>query len=67
MPVTTTSRAPTPPEAQPTLPDALVLALESVIPHYHRVMRRDIALVEGEERLLFPQLRCLQVLAQCSL
>lgn len=64
MPMTTTSRAPAPPEAQPDLPDALVLELERVIPHYHRVMRRAIALVEGEERLLFPQLRCLQVLAK---
>jgi DNA-binding MarR family transcriptional regulator len=27
-------------------------------------MRRAIALVEGEERLLFSQLRCLQILAQ---
>jgi DNA-binding MarR family transcriptional regulator len=27
-------------------------------------MRRAIALVEGEERLLFPQLRCLQILAR---
>jgi DNA-binding MarR family transcriptional regulator len=29
-------------------------------------MRRAIALVEGEERLLFPQLRCLQVLASAE-
>jgi DNA-binding MarR family transcriptional regulator len=27
-------------------------------------MRRAIAVVEGEERLLFPQLRCLQMLAR---
>jgi DNA-binding MarR family transcriptional regulator len=57
----TASRAPAPPTA---LNDAVVTALETVLPHYHRVMRRAIALVEGEERLLFPQLRCLQVLAR---
>ncbi|MCA9876701.1 MAG: winged helix-turn-helix transcriptional regulator [Thermomicrobiales bacterium] len=62
--MSTISRAPVPPDAPPTLPDALVATLETVIPHYHRVMRRSIALVEGEERLLFPQLRCLQVLAR---
>ncbi len=62
MPMTT-SRAPAP-EAPPALADALVTALETVLPHYHRVMRRAIALVEGEERLLFPQLRCLQILAR---
>lgn len=64
MPMTSTSRAPARPAASPGLADALVVALETVIPHYHRVMRRAIALVEGEERLLFPQLRCLQILAR---
>ncbi len=64
MSMTTTLRAPTSPEAPAALDDALVTALETVIPHYHRVMRRAIALVEGEERLLFPQLRCLQELAR---
>jgi DNA-binding MarR family transcriptional regulator len=63
MSMTTTPRAPTQP-GTPALEDALVTALETVLPHYHRVMRRAIALVEGEERLLFPQLRCLQVLAR---
>ena len=64
MPMTPTSRAPAPPQAPPALADALVTTLETVLPHYHRVMRRAIALVEGEERLLFPQLRCLQILAR---
>lgn len=63
MTITTTPRAPAQP-GSPALEDALVAALETVLPHYHRVMRRAIALVEGEERLLFPQLRCLQVLAR---
>lgn len=58
---TMTSRAPTSPASRD---DALVTALETVLPHYHRVMRRAIAVVEGEERLLFPQLRCLQVLSR---
>jgi DNA-binding MarR family transcriptional regulator len=62
----TTSRAPAAPEAPSALADALVTALETVLPHYHRVMRRAIALVEGEERLLFPQLRCLQILARTA-
>jgi DNA-binding MarR family transcriptional regulator len=62
MSMTTTPRAPAP-SASPALEDALVAALETVLPHYHRVMRRAIALVEGEERLLFSQLRCLQMLA----
>ena len=62
--MTSISRAPAPPDAPSALADALVTALEAVIPHYHRVMRRAIALVEGEERLLFPQLRCLQILAR---
>jgi DNA-binding MarR family transcriptional regulator len=66
MPMTTTSRAPASPETPPALADALVTALETVLPHYHRVMRRAIALVEGEERLLFPQLRCLQILARTA-
>jgi DNA-binding MarR family transcriptional regulator len=66
MHLTTTSYAPTPPDTPPALADALVTALETVLPHYHRVMRRAIALVEGEERLLFPQLRCLQVLARTA-
>lgn len=64
MSMTTTLRAPTRQTAQSALEDALVAALETVLPHYHRVMRRAISLVEGEERLLFPQLRCLQVLAR---
>ncbi|MBL8129939.1 MAG: winged helix-turn-helix transcriptional regulator [Chloroflexia bacterium] len=64
MPMPPTSRAPVLPDAPPALADALVTTLETVIPHYHRVMRRAITLVEGEERLLFPQLRCLQVLAR---
>jgi len=60
--MTTTPRAPVPPDTSPALDDALVAALETVLPHYHRIMRRAIALVEGEERLLFSQLRCLQIL-----
>ena len=63
MSITTPSRPPASPDRPATLDDALVVALETVLPHYHRVMRRALALVEGEDRLLFPQLRCLQVLA----
>ena len=62
MGMTTTPRTPTH-DGTPALEDALVTALETVLPHYHRVMRRALALVEGEERLLFSQLRCLQMLA----
>ncbi len=62
MGMTTTPRNPTHHDT-PALEDALVTALETVLPHYHRVMRRALALVEGEERLLFSQLRCLQMLA----
>jgi DNA-binding MarR family transcriptional regulator len=64
MGTTMSSRALTSPDTPATLDDALVVALETVLPHYHRVMRRAITVVEGEERLLFPQLRCLQALAR---
>jgi DNA-binding MarR family transcriptional regulator len=64
MSSTMSSPAPTPSASPDTLEDALVTALETVLPHYHRVMRRAIAVVEGEERLLFQQLRCLQALAR---
>lgn len=64
MSMTSVSRAPAPLDAPSALDDALVAALETVLPHYHRVMRRAIALVEGEERLLFSQLRCLEALAR---
>ncbi|MFT4038525.1 MAG: MarR family transcriptional regulator [Thermomicrobiales bacterium] len=57
------SRGPTDAPALAPTDDALLAALEQVLPHYHRVMRRAIAEVEGEERLLFPQLRCLQAIA----
>lgn len=66
MGMTTTSRNPAHPDASAPLERTLVTTLETVLPHYHRVMRRAIALVEGEERLLFPQLRCLQVLARTA-
>lgn len=57
------SRGPTAPPGPVPSDDALLAALEQVLPHYHRVMRRAIAEVEGEARLIFPQLRCLQAIA----
>ncbi len=45
-----------------SLDDALVAALETVMPRYHSVLRRALFDAEGDDRLTFPQLRCLQVM-----
>ena len=64
--MTTALRAPTPVLTPDTPDETLIAALERVVPHYNRVLRRALARVEGEERLVFPQLRCLQALAQAT-
>ena len=46
-----------------SLDDALVAALETVMPRYHSVLRRALFDAEGDDRLTFPQLRCLHVMA----
>jgi DNA-binding MarR family transcriptional regulator len=56
----TVSSTPSPPTL---LDDALVAALETVIPRYHSVLRRALFDAEGDDRLTFPQLRCLHVMA----
>lgn len=50
--------------ATASLDDALVAALETVMPRYHSVLRRALFDAEGDDRLTFPQLRCLQVMAK---
>ena len=47
MSITTPSRPPASPDPPATLDDALVVALETVLPHYHRVMRRALADLAG--------------------
>jgi DNA-binding MarR family transcriptional regulator len=42
----------------------LISALEAVMPRYQSVLRRALIDAEGEDRLTFPQLRCLQLMAQ---
>src|SRR3954469_3962929 len=46
-----------------SIDDALVTALETVMPRYYSVLRRALFDAEGDDRLTFPQLRCLQVMA----
>lgn len=65
-PPTVEAAPPALPTAASALENDLVLTLERVIPHYHRVLRRAVAVVEGEERLIFPQLRCLQAIAHAG-
>jgi hypothetical protein len=45
------------------LDDALVAAVDAVLPRYGRVLRRALTDAEGDERLTVPQLRCLQAMA----
>jgi DNA-binding MarR family transcriptional regulator len=50
--------------ATASLDDAVIAALESVMPRYARVLRRALVAAKGDDRLTFPQLRCLQAMAQ---
>jgi DNA-binding MarR family transcriptional regulator len=45
------------------LDDALVAAVDAVLPRYGRVLRRALTDAEGDDRLTVPQLRCLQAMA----
>lgn len=45
------------------LDDALVAAVDAVLPRYGRVLRRSLTAAEGDDRLTVPQLRCLQAMA----
>jgi DNA-binding MarR family transcriptional regulator len=45
------------------LEDALVAAVDAVLPRYGRVLRRALTDAEGDDRLTVPQLRCLQAMA----
>jgi DNA-binding MarR family transcriptional regulator len=58
-----TSSTTTYPQAS-SLDDALIAALETVMPRYHSVLRRALFDTEGDDRLTFPQLRCLQVMTK---
>jgi DNA-binding MarR family transcriptional regulator len=58
-PTTTDPQSPSP-------DDVLVAALETVMPRYHSVLRRALFDAEGDDRLTFPQLRCLQVIANAD-
>jgi DNA-binding MarR family transcriptional regulator len=49
--------------AASALDEALVAALEVVIPRYLRVLRRALVVAEGDDRLTFPQVRCLRAMA----
>lgn len=52
-----------PPTEGADLDAALLVALETTIPRYIRVIRRAIEEVEGEIPLTMPQFRCLQAVA----
>ncbi|HEU5432060.1 MAG TPA: MarR family winged helix-turn-helix transcriptional regulator [Thermomicrobiales bacterium] len=45
------------------LDDALVAALDAVMPRYLRVLRHALTAAEGDDRLTLSQLRCLQLMA----
>jgi DNA-binding MarR family transcriptional regulator len=46
------------------LDDALVSALDAVLPRYLRLLRHALSAAEGDDRLTLSQLRCLQLLAE---
>jgi DNA-binding MarR family transcriptional regulator len=46
--------------------DALVGALDAVMPRYLRVLRHALTAAEGEDRLTLSQLRCLQLMAEAN-
>jgi DNA-binding MarR family transcriptional regulator len=48
------------------LDDALVTALDAVMPRYLRVLRHALTAAEGEDRLTLSQLRCLQLMAEAN-